>query len=76
MKLEEIKFDVHNEDVQRKAIDSNLGREVILKDIDLEWFHGYLEEDPSDNDYYKIRTEKGPFYRNYRGLQTLLLVNP
>jgi hypothetical protein len=74
MKLEEVSFD-SAVDSKRKAVEGNLGREVIVKDTSFNWYHGYLEEDPSDSDFYKIRTEEGPVYQGYELLHTLLLVN-
>ena len=75
MILEEITLGKDN-DSKRKAIQDNLGQQVILNDFHQNWAHGVLLKEGYDNEVYRIKIADGKGQRqlHYNDLNQLLVI--
>ncbi|MDP2947851.1 MAG: hypothetical protein Q8N88_07075 [Nanoarchaeota archaeon] len=78
MKVEEIVFEDTKED-KKRAAQSVLGRQVVLKDEHRKWCHGVVSDGVGtfDNDTYMIQTSdgRGRVLLHYHDLQQLLRIS-
>jgi hypothetical protein len=76
MILEEVVLEDDNEYAQRKAVQDNLGQQVILNDEHEHWVHGVIQNQGYDHEVYTIKIADGRKERelHYHDLNQILII--